>query len=227
MGNIGSDPGPWGKGRIQGPFSKDPIWYGYKIQCWISILEWIFSTGPYFTRVHWRIQSPLSSWTMKNPESSIKLYNEDSRVLYQVVQWRLQSPLSSCTMKNPESSIKLYNEESRVFYQVVQWRLQNPLSSCTIQNSVSSRGCTIKNPGSRGGDKDFVGRGKNFFYPPLEKYHDVYQIIGFNWVWFAFSTHFWDLQTESNKGFITYLSAFPLFYTLHYSHSFYINYKDL
>ena len=72
-----------------------------------------------------------------------------------------------------------------------------------------------------------------FFYPPgnfitpLEKYHDVYQTIGFNRVWFVFSTHFWDLQTHSNKGFITYLSAFTLFYILHYSHSFYINYKDL
>ena len=42
------------------------------------------------------------------------------------------------------------------------------------------------------------------FLPPLEKYHDVYQNIGFNWVWFAFSTHFWDLQTQSNKGFHTF-----------------------
>ena len=66
-----------------------------------------------------------------------------------------------------------------------------------------------------------------FLPPPLEKYHDVYQIIGFNWVWFVFSTHFWDLQTQSNKGLITYLSAFTLFYIFHYSHSFYINYTDL
>ena len=45
---------------------------------------------------------------------------------------------------------------------------------------------------ARGGYKDSVGGVKifslarearrNFFYPPLEKYHDVYQIIGFNWV---------------------------------------------
>ena len=37
---------------------------------------------------------------------------------------------------------------------------------------------------SRGGYKDSVGCGKKpeFFLPPLEKYHDVYQIIGFNWV---------------------------------------------
>ena len=43
----------------------------------------------------------------------------------------------------------------------------------------------------RGVNKDSVGGGKyfelgarsapNFFLPPLEKYHDVYQIIGFNW----------------------------------------------
>ena len=63
--------------------------------------------------------------------------------------------------------------------------------------------------------------------PPLEKYHDVYQIIGYSWVWYAFSTHFWHLQTPPNKGFISYLSAFTMFYILHYSHSFYINYKDL
>jgi len=52
---------------------------------------------------------------------------------------------------------------------------------------------------SRGGYKDSVGGVKNsnlarearrnffyppleFFLPPLEIYHDVYQIIGFNWV---------------------------------------------
>ena len=59
-----------------------------------------------------------------------------------------------------------------------------------------------------------------FFPPPLEKYHDVYQSIGFNWVSFAFSTHFWHLQTPTNKGFISILSAFTLFYILRYSHSF-------
>ena len=86
-------------------------------------------------------------------------------------------------------------------------------------------------PPARGVNKDSVEgvNIKNFFYPPriflppLEKYHDVYQIIGFSWVWFEFSTHFWHSQTPSNKGFIFYLSAF----TFHYSHSFYINYKDL
>ena len=33
---------------------------------------------------------------------------------------------------------------------------------------------------------------RNVFYtpPPLEIYYDVYQIIGFSWVWFEFSTHF-------------------------------------
>ena len=76
--------------------------------------------------------------------------------------------------------------------------------------------------------KIFVPPLRIFFTPPpLEKYHDVYQIIGFSWVWFEFSTHFWHLQTPSNKGFISYLSAFILFHILHYSHSFYINYKDL
>ena len=35
---------------------------------------------------------------------------------------------------------------------------------------------------NRGGHKDSVGRMVNIFLPPpLEKYHDVYQIIGFNW----------------------------------------------
>ena len=71
------------------------------------------------------------------------------------------------------------------------------------------------------------GRTYYFEFCALEKYHYVYQIIGFNWVWFAFSTHFWDLQTQSKKGFIQYLSVFTLFYILHYSHSFYINNKDL
>ena len=54
-----------------------------------------------------------------------------------------------------------------------------------------------KNP--RGVNKHAVGgciylmwRAKHaeFSHLPLE-YHDVYQIIGFSWVWFAFSTHFW------------------------------------
>ena len=43
------------------------------------------------------------------------------------------------------------------------------------------------------------------------KYHDVFQIIGFSWVSFAFSTHFWHLQTPSNKGFISYLQLSPCF----------------
>ena len=37
----------------------------------------------------------------------------------------------------------------------------------------------------RGVNKDSVGGGNIFEYPPvefLEKYHDVYQIVGFNWV---------------------------------------------
>ena len=112
------------------------------------------------------------------------------------------------------------------------------IESSTINNDILSKSSDIiefpsakevrsKNKRNRGGHKDSVG-GVNICHffppPPLEKYHDVYQIIGFNWVWFAFSTHFWDLQTQSNKGFITYLSAFTLFYILHYSHSFYINY---
>ena len=87
----------------------------------------------------------------------------------------------------------------------------------------------------RGVNKDSVEGGLIFwrwrakpkiFLPPpprLVKYHDVYQIIGFSWVWFEFSTYSWHLQTPSNKGFISYFSAF----TCHYSHSFYINYKDL
>ena len=54
------------------------------------------------------------------------------------------------------------------------------------------------------------------FFTPVEKYHDVYQIIGFNWVWFSFSTHFWHLQTPSNKVFFSYLSTFTLFYILHF-----------
>ena len=29
----------------------------------------------------------------------------------------------------------------------------------------------------------------------LGNFQDVYQIIGFSWVWFAFSTHFWHFQT--------------------------------
>ena len=49
------------------------------------------------------------------------------------------------------------------------------------------------------------GGPKKLNSPPKQKPsyapdHDVYQIIGFNWVWFAFSTPFWDLQTQSNKG---------------------------
>ena len=50
----------------------------------------------------------------------------------------------------------------------------------------------MKKTTGRGVNKDSVGGGKylefgarsapKFFYPPLEKYHYVYQIIGFSWV---------------------------------------------
>ena len=50
----------------------------------------------------------------------------------------------------------------------------------------------------RGGPKKLNAPHKQ--KPSYAPDHDVYQIIGFNWVWFAFSTPFWDLQTQSNKG---------------------------
>ena len=76
------------------------------------------------------------------------------------------------------------------------------IESSTINNDILSKSSDIiefpsakevrsKNKRNRGGHKDSVGgvnichlasEGRKIFFTPLEKYHDVYQIIGFNWV---------------------------------------------